>query len=154
MEPPLSDKKSTLSTKKSSFPQQICEKNQNQEVGKSLHLKGQLEPPARDKKLSLQVSWNSPWMTDGRWRMTDDRWQTMGDGWRMMDHGRRTAEDRRQSTDDRCRMTDDKAGQVQSELSAGGTKRDVENTPKSPRPNCILAWRSSLGPPPVGRHRT
>ena len=29
-------------------------------------------------------------------------------------------------------MTDDneKAGQVQSKLSAGGTKRDVENTPK------------------------
>ena len=26
-------------------------------------------------------------------------------------------------------MTDDKAGQVQSELSAGGTKRDITNTP-------------------------
>jgi len=26
-------------------------------------------------------------------------------------------------------MTDDKAGQVHSELSAGGTRRDVENTP-------------------------
>ena len=41
-----------------------------------------------------------------------------------------------------------------SELSADGTKRDVENTPKFPRPDCILAQRSSLGPPPEGRHRT
>ena len=45
-------------------------------------------------------------------------------------------------------MTEDKAGQVQSELSAGGTKRDVENTPKSTRPHCILAQQSSLGVPP------
>ena len=45
-------------------------------------------------------------------------------------------------------MTDDKAGQVQSELSARGTKRDVENTTKCIRPNCILTRRSSLGPPP------
>ena len=45
-------------------------------------------------------------------------------------------------------MTDDKAGQVQSELSAGGTKRDVENTPKCTRPHCILAQQSSLGLPP------
>ena len=51
------------------------------------------------------------------------------------------------------RMTDDKAGQVQYELSAGGTKRDVENTQKCTRLNCILARWSSLGPPPVGRHR-
>ena len=36
-------------------------------------------------------------------------------------------------------MTDDKAGQAQSELSKGGMKRDVENTPKCTRPNCILA---------------
>ena len=42
----------------------------------------------------------------------------------------------------------------QSELSVGGTKRDVENTPKFTRPDCILAQRSSLGPPPEGRHRT
>ena len=35
----------------------------------------------------------------------------------------------------------------QSELSAGGTKRDIENTPKCTRSNCILAWRSSLDPP-------
>ena len=41
-----------------------------------------------------------------------------------------------------------------SELSAEGTKRDVENTPKFTRPDCILAQRSSLGPPPEGRHRT
>ena len=41
-------------------------------------------------------------------------------------------------------MTDDKVGQVQSELSVGGTKRDVENTPKCARSNCILARRSSL----------
>ena len=41
-----------------------------------------------------------------------------------------------------------------SELSAEGTKRDVENTPKFTRPDCILAERSSLGPPPEGRHRT
>ena len=33
----------------------------------------------------------------------------------------------------------DKAGQVQYELSARGTKQDVENTPKYTRPNCILA---------------
>ena len=50
-------------------------------------------------------------------------------------------------------MTDDKGGQVPSELSAGGMKRDVENTPKCSRLNCILARRSSLGPPPVGWHR-
>ena len=42
----------------------------------------------------------------------------------------------------------------QSELSAGGTQRDVENTPKCTCLNCILSRRSSLGPPPVGRHRT
>ena len=41
-----------------------------------------------------------------------------------------------------------------SALSAEGTTRDVENTPKFTRPNCILARRSSLGPPPGGRHRT
>ena len=35
-----------------------------------------------------------------------------------------------------------------SELSAEGTKRDVENTPKFTRPDCILAKRSSLRPPP------
>ena len=35
-------------------------------------------------------------------------------------------------------MMDDKAGPVQSELSAGGTKQDVENTSKCTRPNCIL----------------
>ena len=46
-------------------------------------------------------------------------------------------------------MTDDKAGQVQSKLSARGMKRDVKNTPKCTRSNCILARRSSLGPPPV-----
>ena len=51
-------------------------------------------------------------------------------------------------------MTDDKAGQVRSELSAKGTKRDVENTPKCARPNCNLARWSNLGPPPIGRHRT
>ena len=38
-----------------------------------------------------------------------------------------------------------------SELSARGTIRDVENTPKFTPPNCILARPSSLGPPPVGR---
>ena len=47
-------------------------------------------------------------------------------------------------------MTDDKAGQVQSELSAGGTKRDVENTPKCTRPNCLLTRRLSKGPPTLG----
>ena len=36
--------------------------------------------------------------------------------------------------DNRRWMTDDKAGQVQSELSAGGTKLDIENTPKCTRP--------------------
>ena len=51
-------------------------------------------------------------------------------------------------------MTDDKAGQVQSGLSAGGTKRDIENTPKCTHPNCILPRRSSLGTPPAGGHRT
>ena len=45
-------------------------------------------------------------------------------------------------------MTDDKAGHVQSELSAGGMKRDVKNTPKCTCTNCILAQQSSLGPPP------
>ena len=33
-----------------------------------------------------------------------------------------------------------------SELSAEGTKRDIENTSKSTRPDCFLAQRSSLGP--------
>ena len=47
------------------------------------------------------------------------------------------------------RELDDKAGQVQSHLCAGGTKIDVENTPKCTRLNCILTRRSSLGPPPV-----
>ena len=42
----------------------------------------------------------------------------------------------------------------QSELSAGGTKRDVENIPKCTCLNCIPACWSSLGPPPVGQHRT
>ena len=42
----------------------------------------------------------------------------------------------------------------QSELSAGGTKRDVESTPKCTCLNCILAQQSSLGPPPEGQHRT
>ena len=42
----------------------------------------------------------------------------------------------------------------QSELSAGGTKRDVENTPKFTCPDWILAQQSSLGSPPEGRHRT
>ena len=42
----------------------------------------------------------------------------------------------------------------QSKLSAGGKKRDVENTPKCTRLNCILARRSSLGPPPEWRRRT
>ena len=41
-----------------------------------------------------------------------------------------------------------------SELSADGTKRDVENTPKFTRLDCILAQRYSLGPPPEGWHRT
>ena len=36
-------------------------------------------------------------------------------------------------------MTDEKVGPAQSELIAGGTKQDVENTPKCTRPNCILA---------------
>ena len=31
-------------------------------------------------------------------------------------------------------MTDDKAGQVKSKLTAGGTNRDIENTPKCTRP--------------------
>ena len=55
-------------------------------------------------------------------------------------------------TDNKWLMTDDnaKAGQGQCELSAGGTKRDVENTPKCTHPNCILTRRSSLGPPPMG----
>ena len=35
-------------------------------------------------------------------------------------------------------MSDDKADQVQSELSARGPKRDVENTQKFNRLNCIL----------------
>ena len=43
---------------------------------------------------------------------------------------------------------------IQSKLSAGGSKRDVENTTNCSRPNCILARRSSLGSRPVGRHRT
>ena len=43
-------------------------------------------------------------------------------------------------------VTDDKAGQVQSKLSTGGTKREVENTPKCTRPNRILARLSNLGP--------
>ena len=29
-----------------------------------------------------------------------------------------------------------------------------DSSPKYTDPNCILARRSSLGPPPVGRHRT
>ena len=32
--------------------------------------------------------------------------------------------------------------------------QDIENTPKCTRPDCILARRSSLDPPHVGRHRT
>ena len=64
-------------------------------------------------------------------RMTDDGWRMMDDGWRMTN-------DKRRMTDDR-RMTVDKTGQIQSEPSAGGTKRDVENTPKCTRLNCILA---------------
>ena len=43
-------------------------------------------------------------------------------------------------------MTDDKAGRVKSELSARGMKRDVENTPKCTRPNCIPASRSHTRP--------
>ena len=43
-------------------------------------------------------------------------------------------------------MTDDKAGRVKSELSAGGRKQDLENTPKCTRPNCNLARQWSLGP--------
>ena len=39
-------------------------------------------------------------------------------------------EDGRRGTDSGGQMTDDKAGQVESELSAGGTKRDAENIPK------------------------
>ena len=38
---------------------------------------------------------------------------------------------------------------IQSEMSAGDTMRGVENTP-----NCILARRSSVGTPPIWRHRT
>ena len=49
-------------------------------------------------------------------------------------------------TDDGQWMTGDTAGQVQSRLSAGGKKRDIENTPKYTRPNFILAQQSSLGP--------
>ena len=48
----------------------------------------------------------------------------------------------------------DQAGQVQSELSARGTKQGIENTPKCTRANCILARLSCLGPPPEKRHKT
>ena len=41
-----------------------------------------------------------------------------------------------------------------SELSAEGTKRGVENTPKFASRNCILAQQSNLGPPPVAQHKT
>ena len=34
------------------------------------------------------------------------------------------------------------------------TNLEPWKTPKCTRPNCILAWRSSLGLPPVGRHGT
>ena len=37
-------------------------------------------------------------------------------------------------------------GRQQLELSAEGTNRDVENTPKCTCPNCILARQWSLGP--------
>ena len=43
------------------------------------------------------------------------------------------------------RMTDDKSDQVQSALSARGTKRDVENNLKCIRTNFILARQSSVG---------
>ena len=98
---------------------------------------------------------NGGWqMMDDRWQRTDDRWQMMDNGWQRTDDGRRILDDGRQMTDEGRRMTDDKSGQVQSELSARGTKRDVENTSKCTCLDCIPARWSSLGPPPVGRHRT
>ena len=56
-----------------------------------------------------------------------------------------TNDDGRRMTDDGWRMTDDKAGQVQSELSAKGTKLDVENTPKCTRPDDPVKVRRPQG---------
>ena len=81
-------------------------------------LKGQLGFPVSDKKSSLPVSWDPPSVTKNH------HFQNL--------EPPREAEDRRRRTDDGRRMTDDKAGQDQSELSVGGTKRDVENTPNVP----------------------
>ena len=101
------------------------------------------------------------WITDSRWRMMIDEWRMTGDRWQTVDDGRwmtddwqwttdggwrmtgdewQMAGDGRQMVDDGWWMTNDKAGQVQSELSAEGTKRDIVNTPKCARPNCNLAW--------------
>ena len=43
---------------------------------------------------------------------------------------------------------------IQSKVSAGGSKQDVENTTNCSRPNYIMAQQSSLASLPVRRHRT
>ena len=100
------------------------------------------------EKSSLPVTWNPPWVTKNH------HLQSVGTSPWVTYEGWRTTEYRRRRTDDGWQMMDDEAVQVQSELSAGGKKQDVENTPKCTRPNCILARRSSPGLLPPGRHRT
>ena len=92
----------------------------NQKVGKSKHLKGQLGTLVRDEM--VYVTKNEHFLKPSQEHASYHIFL----------------------------MRDYNAGQVLSKLSAGGKKRDVENT----RRNCILARQSSLGPPPVGQHRT
>ena len=119
----------------------------------NLNLKGHLGSPVSDEKPSLLVSWDPPSVTKNH------HFQSVGipPQWRKIITSSQLGypiSNEKSTLPVSWRMADDKAGQVQSELSAGGTKRDFENTPKCTRPNCILVRRSSLGPPPVGRHRT
>ena len=80
--------------------------------------------PREWQKLITSSLLEPPWVTKNH------HFQSVGTPleWPMTDDGRRTAADRRRRTDDEWQMTYDKAGQVQSELSAGGTKWDVENS--------------------------
>ena len=87
----------------------------NQKVGKSKHLKGQLGTLVRDEM--VYVTKNEHFLKPSQEHASYHIFL----------------------------MRDYNAGQVLSKLSAGGKKRDVENT----RRNCILARQTSLGPPPA-----
>ena len=100
----------------------------------------QLGSPVSDEKSSLPVSWDR---IPPQWRKIITSSQL---GYPVSNE--------KSTLPVSWRMANDKAGQVQSELSAGGTKRDVENIPEFTCQNCILVRWSSLGPPPVGRRRT